>query len=203
MKNNIWANGVWSCYHKILQDKSWVNISNIFTLIRILLSPVIVWQVYCRNWFLAFSFFVIGALTDLLDGYLARLLDMQTNLGRMLDPVADKIFLVSSFFSLSFISTPSFHIPSWFVYLLLFREFALLSGCAFLFALKENFEVQPIMWGKLTTVFQILFIVWIFSCYFFHWIPVKTYSISIVLLAIYSIFSLLQYLRVGFNYLKR
>ncbi|MFH1253858.1 MAG: CDP-alcohol phosphatidyltransferase family protein [bacterium] len=203
MKNNIWANGIWSWYHKILQDKRWVNISNIFTLIRILLSPVIVWQMYCLNWNWAFGFFVVGAITDLLDGYLARLFDTQTNLGRMLDPVADKIFLVSSFFSLSFISTPSFHIPSWFVYLLLFREFALLLGCVLLFALKINFDVQPIMWGKLTTVFQILFIVWIFSCYFFHWIPLKTYSVSLVLLAGYSIFSLLQYIRVGFNYLKR
>lgn len=202
MKNNIWANGIWSWYHKILQDKRWLNISNIFTLIRILLSPVIIWQMYCRNWNWAFGFFVIGAITDLLDGYLARLFDIQTNLGRMLDPVADKIFLGSSFFSLSFISTPSFHIPFWFVYLLLFREFVLLFGCMLLFMLKTNFEVQPIMWGKLTTVFQILFIVWIFFCYFFNWIPLRTYNVSLVLLAIYSIFSLLQYIRVGFNYIK-
>jgi len=202
MKNNIWENGIWSWYHKILQDKRWLNISNIFTLLRILLAPVIVWQMYCRNWNYAFCFFIIGAITDLLDGYLARLFDTQTNLGRMLDPIADKIFLVSSFFSLSFISTPSFHIPAWFVYLLLLREFVLLSGCVFLFVIRVNFEAQPIMWGKLATVFQIIFIVWIFSCYFFHWIPVKTYSVSLVLLAAYSIFSLLQYIRVGFNYLK-
>jgi len=197
MKNNIWA---W--YHKILQDKRWVNVSNIFTVIRILLSPVIIWQMYCRNWNLAFVFFVIGAFTDLLDGYLARLLDSQTNLGRMLDPIADKIFLVSSFFSLSFISSPSFHIPSWFVYLLLFREFVLLTGCVILYLLKIDFESKPIIWGKLTTLFQIVFIVWIFSCYFFHWIPLRTYNISLVLLAVYSIFSLFQYVRVGFNYLK-
>jgi cardiolipin synthase (CMP-forming) len=202
MKNNILANGIWAWYHNILQDKRWLNIPNIFTFIRILLSPVIVWQMYCRNWNWAFGLFVVGAMTDLLDGYLARLFDIQTNLGRMLDPIADKIFLISSFFSLSFISTPSFHIPFWFVYLLLFREFVLLFGCALLFMLKSDFEVQPIMWGKLTTVFQIIFIVWIFFCYFFNWIPLRTYNVSLVLLAIYSTFSLLQYIRVGFNYLK-
>lgn len=198
MKNNI---GNW--YHKILQDKRWVNISNIFTLTRILLAPVIILQMYWRNWNMAFGFFVIGALTDLLDGYLARLLNTQTNLGRMLDPIADKIFLVSSFFSLSFISTPSFQIPSWFVYLLLFREFVLLLGCIFLLALKINFEIKPIMWGKLTTLFQIIFIGWIFSCYFFHWIPLKTYNVSLVMLAGYSIFSLLQYVKVGIGYFKK
>jgi len=198
MKNNFWAS-----YNKILQDKRWLNISNIFTLIRIALAPVIVFQMYCRNWKLAFCFFVVGAATDLLDGYLARLLDMQTNLGRILDPIADKILLVASFFSLAFISTPSFHIPSWFVYLLLLREFILLSGSAILLVLKSNFEVQPIMWGKLTTLFQIIFIVWIFSCYFFHWIPVRTYNVSIVLLAGYSVFSLLQYVKVGLSYFAK
>ena len=81
MKNNIGAMDL-DWYHKILQDKRWVNISNIFTLTRILLSPVIVLQMYCRNWNLAFGFFVIGAATDLLDGYLARLLNTQTNLGK-------------------------------------------------------------------------------------------------------------------------
>lgn len=202
MKNNIGTNGICNWYHKILQDKRWLNISNIFTLTRILLSPVIVWQMYRRNWNCAFGLFVIGAITDLLDGYLARLLDTQTNLGKMLDPIADKIFLVSSFFSLSFISTPSFQIPAWFVYLLLVREFVLLAGCALLLVLKINFDVQPILWGKLTTVFQIIFIGWIFSCYFFRWIPIKTYNVFLILLAVYSIFSLLQYVRVGFNYLK-
>ncbi len=202
MKNKIGTNEIWAWYHKILQDKRWLNISNVFTLIRILLSPVIVWQMSRRNWNFAFGLFVVGAVTDLLDGYLARLFNTQTNLGRMLDPIADKIFLVSSFFSLSFVSTPSFQIPAWFVYLLLFREFVLLFGCALLFVLKIKFEVQPILWGKLTTLFQFIFIVWIFSCYFFHWIPLKTYSIILILLAVYSIFSLLQYVRVGFNYLK-
>lgn len=192
----------WSGYHRILQDKRWLNISNIFTGIRIILSPLIVLAMYYKNWNMAFCFFIVCALTDLLDGYLARLFDMQTNLGRMLDPIADKIFLISSFFSLAFINTPSFHVPSWFVYLMLFREFVILSGVAFLLALKIDFKVQPIMWGKLTTLFQIIFIGWIFTCYFFHWIPVKTYNISLILLAAYSIFSLWQYVLVGFRHLR-
>lgn len=197
MKNNFWVS-----YYKIFQDKRWLNISNIFTLIRVALTPVIVLQMYYKNWNMAFCFFVVGALTDLLDGYLARLFDVQTNLGRMLDPIADKIFLVVSFFSLAFVGTPSFCIPSWFVYLLLCREIVILAGSAFLLIFNSNFEVHPLMWGKLTTFFQIIFIMWIFSCYFFHWIPVKTYGISIILLAGYSIFSLLQYIKVGLQYFR-
>ncbi len=189
-------------YHKIFQDKRWINISNIFTISRIVISPLIVFEIYCRNWRFAFGLFVFGALTDLLDGYLARLFDTQTHLGRVLDPLADKIFLLSIFYSLAFISSPSFHIPSWFVYLILFREVVILCGSMVLLALKVNFEIHPIVWGKLATFFQVMFIGWIFACCFFHWIPQRTYNVSLVLLASYSIFSLLQYVRVGLGYLR-
>jgi CDP-diacylglycerol--glycerol-3-phosphate 3-phosphatidyltransferase len=189
-------------YQKIFQDKRWITISNILTLSRIVVSPVIAFEIYRQNWHMAFGLFVFGAITDLLDGYLARLFNTQTHLGRMLDPLADKIFLISLFYSLAFISSPSFHIPSWFVYLILFREFVILFGSMVLLALKVNFEIRPILWGKLTTFFQIMFIGWIFSCCFFRWIPHRTYNVSLILLASYSIFSLLQYVRVGLEYLK-
>lgn len=188
--------------NKVFQDKNWINISNVFTILRIVVSPLIMFELYCRNWELAFGLFVFGAITDFLDGYLARLLNMQTNLGRMLDPLADKIFLISLFYSLSFISSPSFRIPSWFVYLILFREIVILLGSGILLVLKVNFKIQPILWGKLTTFFQIIFIGWIFSCCFFHWIPQRTYNVSLILLALYSVFSLLQYIRVGLRCLR-
>lgn len=184
-------------FNKIFQDKRWLNVSNIITTLRLFLAPVIIWGMYYRFWVFSFFIFVIGAATDLVDGYLARLLGEQTHLGRMLDPVADKIFLVSSFFSLSFINTPSFQVPPWFVGLIVVREMFILLGSLFLILYCKNFEVKPILWGKLTTFFQILFIAWIFACYFFSWIPVKTYKISLILLACYSIISFLAYAKIG------
>lgn len=185
--------------NKIFQDKRWLNLSNIITTLRLFLAPVIILGMYYSLWTFSFFIFAIGAITDLVDGYLARLLGEQTHLGRMLDPVADKIFLVASFFSLSFINTPSFHVPAWFVALIVVREMLILLGSLSLIVFCKNFEVKPILWGKLTTFFQITFIGWIFGCYFFSWIPVKTYKISLVLLAVYSVISFLAYAKIGFS----
>lgn len=184
-------------FNKIYQDKHWLTVSNIFTTLRILLAPVVILGMYYKYWAFSFFIFVLAASTDLLDGYLARLLNEQTHFGRMLDPVADKILLISSFFSLSFISTPSFHVPAWFVGLIIIREVLILLGSLILIIFCSNFEVKPILWGKLTTLFQIMFIAWIFACYFFSWIPVKTYKISLILLATYSVISFLVYAKMG------
>ena len=121
----------------------------------------------------------------------------------MLDPIADKIFLVSSFFSLSFISTPSFQVPSWFVYLLLFREFVLLLGCIFLLALKINFEIQADNVGQADNVVSNYFYWMDFFLLLFPLDSTKTYNVSLILLAGYSIFSLLQYVKVGIGYFKK
>lgn len=185
-------------FNKIFQDKYWLTISNIITTLRIFLAPVVIVGMYQRYWAFSFFIFVAAAATDLLDGYLARLLNQQTHFGRMLDPVADKIFLISSFYSLSFINTPSFQVPAWFVGLIVVREILILLGSLFLILFCSDFEVKPILWGKLTTFFQLAFIAWIFACYFFSWIPVKTYNISLMLLAIYSVISFLAYAKIGF-----
>jgi len=184
-------------FSKIFQDKHWLTTSNIITTLRIFLAPVVVVGMYRSCWVFSFFIFVLAAATDLLDGYLARLLNEQTHFGRMLDPVADKIFLISSFYSLSFINTPSFIVPAWFVGLILVREVLILLGSLFLIIFCSDFEIKPILWGKLTTFFQLAFIAWIFACYFFSWIPVKTYNISLILLAIYSVISFLVYAKIG------
>ncbi|KKQ32313.1 MAG: CDP-alcohol phosphatidyltransferase [candidate division TM6 bacterium GW2011_GWF2_37_49] len=186
-------------FSKIFQDKHWLTISNIITTLRIFLAPVVIVGMYYSCWVFSFFIFVLAAATDLLDGYLARLLNQQTHFGRMLDPVADKIFLISSFYSLSFINTPSFLVPAWFVWLIIVREILILLGSLILIIACSNFEVKPILWGKLTTFFQLAFIAWIFACYFFSWIPVKTYNISLILLTIYSVISFLVYAKIGLS----
>ena len=180
-------------FEKIFKDKSWLTISNFLTISRIFLTPVIVYGIFSQRWRMVFLLFLIVTITDLLDGYLARLLDQNTYLGKILDPVADKFLIISSFSSLAFLHSPSFFIPAWFVLLVYF----------FTLFLKTNFEVQPNIWGKLTTFFQLIFIMWIFICYFFAWVPAKTYYSLLILLSFFSILSLLQYVKIGFQFLIR
>ncbi|MCF7799977.1 CDP-alcohol phosphatidyltransferase family protein [Candidatus Babeliales bacterium] len=188
-------------YKNIHKDKQWFTVANCLTASRILLVPFIVAGIFYQRWYLVFYLFIYVGLSDLLDGFLARLLKENTYLGKILDPIADKILLVSSFSALAFLESPSFLIPKWFVFLVLFREFFILTGSFIMLLLNINFEIAPTIWGKLTTFFQILFILWIFLCGFFEWNPEKTYYIFLTLLALFSVLSLLQYIKIGLNYL--
>ena len=188
---------------QIIQDEKWFTISNCLTFVRILLTPVIVAAIIFKYWYLAFYSFVFAAATDLLDGYLARLLDEQTNLGAMLDPIADKIFLIATFSSLAFLDSPFFHIPVWFIILILCRESTIMLGTFSMMQANIKVEINPTIWGKLTTFFQIIFISWIFICYFFSWVPSKTYYTLLGFITAFSIISLVQYVSLGIKYLRK
>jgi cardiolipin synthase len=183
-------------------NNSWLNFSNGLTFLRILLVPFIIVGIVNRSWIVVFFLLLAAGLTDFFDGYLARKLGEQTDLGRCLDPIADKILLVSSFASLSFIDSPSFSIPLWFVFLVFIRETIILGGSILLFFLGVKFKVSPSIGGKLTTFFQLSFILWLFICYFFEWSPIRTYLIFLFLLALLSLLSLIHYGIVGARYLE-
>ena len=187
----------------ISRDRSWFTISNFLTLSRIALVPFIVIGIMYAKWFQVFLLLIIAIITDMLDGYLARKLNQFTKLGAYLDPIADKFLLFSMFAALAFVRSPSFKIPVWFVVLFFLRELTLLVGTIVMSLLKIPFEIKPSVWGKMTTFFQSTFILWIFTCYFFDWTPVRTYSITIILLALFSLFSLGQYTITGIRHLKK
>ena len=189
-------------YHQISQDAKWLTVPNILTFTRLLLSPVVAVAIIKEHWSLAFGIFVIAALTDLLDGFLARLFHDQTNLGQILDPVADKFFLLASFWSLAITQTPHLHVPLWFAMFVLIRESVLVLGSMVMMFFHRDFRVQPIIWGKMTSFFQALFIMWIFVCYFCGWVPEKTFCIAIVVLSVLSFFSLVQYCKIGLRYIR-
>jgi len=188
-------------FKNIFKDKSWWTVSNFLTIGRILLTPFIVVSIYATEWKKAFILFVISAATDLFDGYLARFLKQETYLGKLLDPIADKLLLISVFASLAFLNSPSFIIPRWFVFLLLIREVSILVGSFFLMRKNIQFKVQPTIWGKATTMFQCLFISWLFICSFMGFAPAKTYYILLILLTIFSLIAFMQYVKIGFKYL--
>jgi cardiolipin synthase (CMP-forming) len=174
-----------------------ITIPTVFTLIRILLTPFIVISMIAGNWGFAFGLFLTACITDTIDGSLARYLNAKTFLGACLDPIGDKLLILSIFFTLAFVKTPLFVIPLWFVLLVLCKELILVFGALFLFIRKGNLEVRPTMLGKLTTVAQMSFIMWLFACYFFRWMPVKTYYTMLSILLLLIGLSLIQYMRIG------
>lgn len=149
------------------------------------------------SWQKAFWFFVLAASTDIIDGFLARLLHMRTFVGACLDAFADKLLIVSCFATLAFIKTPLFTIPRWFVLLILCKELILIAGSLIIYFLKGSVEIKPTILGKGSTFVQVCFIIWFFSCYFFQWIPIKTYNFFLIILILLVIASLVQYIMIG------
>jgi len=107
-------------------------------------------------------FFAV-ALTDALDGYLARSRQEVTDLGRMLDPIADKALLLSGLILLTRPSLPTLapHIPIWFTGLVISRDVFLIAGSVLVYLLAGAVHVQPRASGKVATFFQMATIIWV------------------------------------------
>jgi len=102
--------------------------------------------------------FIIAGLTDALDGYIARKFNQITNLGKILDPIADKVLLVSAFI---FIYNSNFEIkfPYWFIVLVISRDIYLIAGSTLIYFFKGFVKIKPSIFGKATTFFQILAVI--------------------------------------------
>jgi cardiolipin synthase len=144
-----------------------LSIPNYLTLLRILLTPIFFITLVSYTpekeglRLAALAIFVVAALTDALDGLLARFLKQRTALGQMLDPLADKILLVSAYIGLLFVGTLPFRPPLWITITIIFRDLILLFGFFTLNFAAVKIEVQPNIWGKLTTVSQMLLLCFI------------------------------------------
>ncbi len=134
---------------------SWINLANLFTVIRLLLVPFIVHEILGGNAFLALALFAAAAVTDILDGAAARNLNMTTQSGAYLDPVADKLLLSSVFLALAAAGT----VPWWLVAIVLGRDIYILLAVAVFLSLTRVRKFPPSIWGKLSTFVQILTVV--------------------------------------------
>jgi cardiolipin synthase len=176
-----------------------ITIPTLFTIARIIATPLIVTAMIKGYWNYAFFFFLFAAITDVIDGTLARVWNEKTFLGACLDPIADKFLLLSCFFTLAFVETPLFRIPHWFVLCVLSKEIIQLAGASIIYCVRGCLDVRPTQLGKLTTFVQIVFIMWLFACYFFQWFPIKTYYSMLGVLLLFVGASFGQYFRIGLS----
>lgn len=188
-----------SFFKKLSAREKRLTIPTVLTISRMILVPFIIIAMIVHHWGLAFWLFLIAALTDTVDGSLARLSGEKTFLGTCLDPVADKLLILSCFFTLAFVQSPLFTIPLWFVLLVLTKELIVIGGALIILLLGGRLHICPTWLGKITTVAQISFIIWLFACYFFHWLPIKTYHSMLGIVILLTLLSLMQYVRIGFH----
>lgn len=130
-----------------------LNLPNFLTLIRIVAIPFFLVLISSHLYLEALVVFIAVGLTDALDGAVARITHQQTPLGAYLDPVADKLLVVSSFVMLGWIGV----IPSWLVVLVVSRDIIILVGYAVIyFRIDERLEVRPSLIGKFNTILQLV-----------------------------------------------
>jgi cardiolipin synthase len=129
-----------------------MNIPNLITLLRIILVPIVVILLIQGLFFKALIILIIAALSDALDGFLARFMRQQTVLGAYLDPIADKALLASSFVTLSVLHL----IPGWLTVIVISRDFIILLGISVLSMMSIPVEIHPAFVSKVTTVLQLI-----------------------------------------------
>jgi CDP-diacylglycerol--glycerol-3-phosphate 3-phosphatidyltransferase len=137
---------------------------------------------------LALVLFVVAAITDAIDGYLARKLGLVTNFGKLMDPLADKMLVCAAFIALTYANI----LPAWATIILISREFYI-SGLRQL-ALEQSIVMAASTWAKVKTGVQITLIIylilpWPFS--FLYWPPIA--MAVIVVTTIISIWSAAEY----------
>ena len=101
-----------------------INIPNIITLIRILIVPIVIIFLLKEKLFYGLIAFIIAGVSDGLDGFIARAFNKKTKIGAYLDPVADKLLIISSFVGLAVLKI----IPSWLTVIVLTRDFLIVIG---------------------------------------------------------------------------
>ena len=132
-----------------------INIPNSLTILRILLVPVFVGLLLYEHYDTALITLLIAALTDILDGMVARLTDQRTRLGEYLDPLADKLLLMSAIITLSVLD----FIPIWAVIVVVSRDAILLAGTVVANLTDTDIDISPTALGKGTTFAQICYVI--------------------------------------------
>lgn len=156
-----------------------MNLPNYITLFRIFLTPffftaLVSYQTGKEYYRLAaFAILLAGSLTDALDGFLARVTRKRTRLGRFLDPLADKLLLLSGFLGLLFVTDLPYRPPLWVTVTIVFRDMVIILGLIVIFLMTKTVRIEPNLLGKSTTLFQMLtllsiLLMWPLSIFFWY-----------------------------------
>jgi cardiolipin synthase len=131
-----------------------VNLPNALTVIRILLVPLFLYKALTGDITFAAAVYIAAAITDGLDGFIARFWHMQTRLGTFLDPLADKLLIATSFVTLAILGMA----PLWLTITVLSRDVIIAMGSLIVYLMQGNLTVHPRPIGKITTFFQFLYV---------------------------------------------
>ena len=175
-----------------------MNLPNILTLTRVLLIPVFVIFIIYKSFIYALITFAIAGITDGIDGLLARITRQRTELGAFLDPIADKLLLISAYITLGIIEM----LPSWLAVIVISRDVIILLGFLVMMLTGYRPKIHPSFISKMTTTFQILTILLVLVKGYYP-IPNLFATIAIYGTTILTIISGTHYIFIGTRILNQ
>lgn len=128
-----------------------MNLPNCITLGRLLTVPVAIYLLMQSAYLSAFLLFLLAGISDALDGYIAKRFNRVTQLGAILDPIADKVLLVGVYITLGLQA----NLPNWLVVLVVFRDAMIVGGVILLFLFRLEVRMRPLLISKINTAAQI------------------------------------------------
>jgi cardiolipin synthase len=170
------------------------QLANLITSLRLVSSPVLVWLLIQSEFKSALGLVLFAGLTDWLDGFTARHFSAAGKLGTILDPVADKTMLVALFVTLGVLRL----IPLWLVALVIGRDVVIVTGSALLRAFRNIRRFAPSLLGKVSTFFQIVFVLLVLlDAAFPNQVFRVLKDLALLCTAVFTFLSGLGYIRLG------
>jgi cardiolipin synthase len=171
-----------------------MNLPNLLSLFRFFLTAFFVVSIVYDRYVVGLLLFIFQSVSDMLDGFLARVMRQKTPLGAYLDPMADKVMLASSYIVLLYKGL----VPLWLVLIVLLRDVVITLGFWVLIRISPDRRPQPSLISKMTTVFQMVTVVYIL------WPGTRSLSyLFFYSTAALCVASGLQYIFIGCNALSR
>ena len=166
-----------------------MSIPNLITLARIILVPVVVWAIASGELRLAFLLFLAAAISDAVDGFLAKRFGMKTELGAYLDPLADKVLIVSIYVTLGITSV----IPLWIVILVVSRDILIVGGILLSWLVGNPIAIRPHVVSKANTAAQIIYACLVLALYGFGFNAEPLLTLVMFLVAVLTLLSVAFY----------
>ena len=127
-----------------------MTVPNLITTLRIILAPIFIIYLINDQFLPGLIVFIICSVSDGVDGFVARVFNQKSRLGTYLDPIADKLILVSAFIALAIQGS----LPAWLTVLAISRDILILLGVFVLFIIGSEFNINPSIASKITTCLQ-------------------------------------------------
>ncbi|PKH06187.1 CDP-alcohol phosphatidyltransferase family protein [Moritella sp. Urea-trap-13] len=161
------------------------QIPNALTTLRLLLSVPICLLILNENYSAVLWIALIAGVSDAVDGWLARKLDIESRYGSIVDPLSDKAMLMSSYLAFAIVGL----LPWWVAVVIVARDAVIVSGALAYYGLFGRYEVAPSIWGKTSTTVQIVFALMLLTQQVYPVLPALSFEIglwSVILMVIIS-----------------